>query len=225
VIVEGGQVLQLRSRDGRQIGLARQPPAQPADGVLDAALLPRCVGIAEEGLDAQGLAQGVVLGELGAVVEGDGLAKRCGQRREQVLDAARHPLGVFGRLARNPEQARSTLVHRQDRLAVLGELHRVGFPVARVGAVAGRGWALGDRHPIQDVQHGAAPLAAAVAPFALAAGQIAPPGVVLGARDLGVEEAVDGLVADDRATLLERQATGHFLRGQTHRQQPQHQGL
>ena len=66
------------SRQGSQIGFARQGAAQAADGMFDPALLPRGVRVTEEGLDAEGL-EVVMAGELGAIVEGDGLAAVGGQ--------------------------------------------------------------------------------------------------------------------------------------------------
>ena len=58
-----------------EIRLPGKEAAQPADGVLDSPLLPWRVGVAEEGLDAE-VVELVMTGELGAVVEGDRLAKR-----------------------------------------------------------------------------------------------------------------------------------------------------
>ena len=79
-----GIVVQLDDlRKGRfgevsQPGCAGQRAPQAADGVLHAPLLPGGSGIAEEGLDAQGM-EVVVAGELSAVVEGDGLAPCRGE--------------------------------------------------------------------------------------------------------------------------------------------------
>ena len=42
-------------RQGGQVGLAGQGASQATDGVLDATLLPRRAGIAEEGLEAEGM--------------------------------------------------------------------------------------------------------------------------------------------------------------------------
>ena len=74
----------LRFREGAEVGGAGQRAPQAADGVLHAALLPGGMGIAEEGLDAQGV-EAVVAGELGAVVEGEGLAPRRGKVTQQAL--------------------------------------------------------------------------------------------------------------------------------------------
>ena len=66
-------------RQGSQIGPAGQGSAQAADGVFNPALLPGCVRVAEEGLDAEGME--VMAGELRAIVEGDGLPAVGGGRR------------------------------------------------------------------------------------------------------------------------------------------------
>ena len=57
-----------------EVGFAGQEASQPADGILDGALLPGAVGITEEGSHAEVLGQDEMFGELGAVVEGDGSA-------------------------------------------------------------------------------------------------------------------------------------------------------
>ena len=90
----------------------------------------------------------------------------------------------------------------QDRLAVFGEQHEVCFPVSRVAAIGGGLRSFNDWDTGLNVQcRGAAP-ASAEAAFALAAGQIAAPAIVLGAGDLSVDEAVDALVADHAMTGL-----------------------
>src|SRR5262245_45943879 len=69
VVVDAQEGKKALGREGSEIGFARDEAAQPADGVLDAAFLPRGVGVAEEGLDAE-VVELVVAGELGAIVEG-----------------------------------------------------------------------------------------------------------------------------------------------------------
>jgi len=73
--------------EGSQIGLARQEAAHAADGILDAALLPGCVGIAKEGLHCE-IMQRQMAGELGTIVEGDGLAQCIRQGSEQMNEMA-----------------------------------------------------------------------------------------------------------------------------------------
>jgi hypothetical protein len=52
---------------------------------------------------------------------------------------------------------------------------------------------------------------ASASAFGLGSGEIVPPSVVLGAGDLGVEEAIDGLVADAGLCLLAGEAAGDLL--------------
>src|SRR3954467_14447006 len=82
VVVSGDQVVEAARVDGVEICLARQVSSQPADGVLDAAFLPRAVGVTEEGADCEFVVEDVMLGELGAVVEGDGFAQAAVERFE-----------------------------------------------------------------------------------------------------------------------------------------------
>ena len=71
-----------------QIGLPGQGAPHAAYGVFDAPLLPGRVGIAEEGLDAEGM-QFMMAGELSPVVEGDRLTPHGWQRRQD----RRHGIG------------------------------------------------------------------------------------------------------------------------------------
>jgi hypothetical protein len=75
-VVVGAQALrQLVRGEVCEIGFARDVAAHAADGIFDAALLPRRVGIAEESLDIVGV-ELVVARKLGSVVERDGSAQR-----------------------------------------------------------------------------------------------------------------------------------------------------
>ena len=124
-----------------EIGFARQGPSHASDGVLDAALLPGAVGIAEEGLDAEVGFEAVVLGELGAVVEGDGLAQLGWQGLEPGDELARGGFGSFVWLSGEDEDTGHALVGDQDGLAIGFEEHEVGFPMsgkARSLAASGR---------------------------------------------------------------------------------------
>ena len=66
----------------KQVRFTRQEAADPPVGVFDAALLPRAMGIAEECVDAERIAQFVMQGEFGAIVLGQGAAEFRRQRRE-----------------------------------------------------------------------------------------------------------------------------------------------
>src|ERR1700761_1944423 len=75
VVVGGHEVAESAARERRKVGLAGHEAAHSPDCILDAAFLPRRIRIAKEGVDRQA-AQREVAGELGTVVEGDGLAER-----------------------------------------------------------------------------------------------------------------------------------------------------
>lgn len=51
------------------------------------------------------------------------------------------------------------------------------------------------------------------APFALAAGQVTAPVPVRGAGDLGVDEAINALIGDDRVAAFAFEAAGDLLGG------------
>ena len=95
-------------REGRQVGLARQGAAQAADGVLDAALLPGRMGLTEEGLEAERM-EGIMPRKLRPVIEGDRLAPRGGQGREEGGDGVGDRRGGFagGRAAISRREWRS----------------------------------------------------------------------------------------------------------------------
>jgi hypothetical protein len=151
--------------------------------------------------------------ELGAVVEGDGLAQRWWHAGKEPDEVARDALGGLVRWPGGEQQPGLALVDGEDCLAVLGEQHEVGLPVSRGLAVGGGRGPLGHGNPALDEACGAAATATAEAPLALAAGQVEAPAVVLGAGDLGVDETVDALVADHRVTRFASQPTRHLLGG------------
>lgn len=70
--VEGhGDLLDILFVHGIEIGLAGQPSSDTAVGILDATLLPTCVGVTEVCRRREHAAQERVPGEAGIVVEGD----------------------------------------------------------------------------------------------------------------------------------------------------------
>jgi len=94
-------------RQRGKVCLARQEAAHPADGILDPAFLPWCIGITEERLDAEAV-EFMMVGELGAVVEGDGPPQRLGQACEQPLELARNrPALLCGLVASRMRDFRS----------------------------------------------------------------------------------------------------------------------
>src|ERR1700722_5496311 len=74
VVVGSDKVAESAVGQCRKVGFAGHEAPHPADGILDAALLPRRVGIAEKGIDRQ-VMQSMMAGELGSVVESNGLAE------------------------------------------------------------------------------------------------------------------------------------------------------
>jgi hypothetical protein len=99
------------------------------------------VGIAEEGLDTEVGFEAVVLGELGAVVESDGLAQLGWQGFEPGDELARGGFGSFVWLSGEDEDTGHALVGDQDGLAIGFEEHEVGFPMSWEGpalAASGR---------------------------------------------------------------------------------------
>jgi hypothetical protein len=77
------------------------------------------------------------------------------------------------------------------------------------GGHIGRAFRQGN--PAFDEADGAAALAAAAAALALGSRQIMPPAIVLVTRHLGIDEAVDALVADHLAAGLAGKPSGDLL--------------
>src|SRR5207244_10648627 len=86
-------------REGCKVSFAWDEAADTTDGVFDTALLPGRVGIEKEGFDGEAMKQPMT-GELGAIVEGDGLA----QPRRQVFEERAQMRGdaIGGRVRRPP---------------------------------------------------------------------------------------------------------------------------
>lgn len=72
----------------------------------------------------------VVASELGAVVEGDGLAQGLGEGFEQAGDDGGDRAGMLAIGPDGDEQARGSLMQGEERLVIASEHHEVGFPVA-----------------------------------------------------------------------------------------------
>jgi hypothetical protein len=210
VVVGGDGLAQAAGWQLFEVGVARDEAAHAADGVLDAPFLPGGVGIAEVRLDQEAL-QGKVRCELGAVVEGDGLADRLWQDLEQAYEMVSDAGGELACEGDAEQQAGGALMHGQDLLTVFGEHHEVGLPMARGLAIGDLDGAQIQRNTAFDEACGtAAPLAAATA-LALAARQVAPPAEVRGAGELGINEAVDALIGDHLAAVLASQPAGDLL--------------
>ena len=193
-----------------EIGLAGNEAAQATDGVLDAALLPGRVGVTEEGRHGE-LMEAAVTGELCTVVEGDRLAKgrrQVGEDGDQLLgDKIR---GLVGRPGCEDDSG-VAFMNGEDSLAILGEEHEIGFPVAGIVAIAGCRRSFGNWNAAVDEACRAAAASATQAALGLGAGEIEAPAIVLGASELSVDEAIDTLMADHRLPGLDRQTAGDLL--------------
>ena len=145
------------------------------------------MGIAEEGLDAEGLVKPVMLGELVSVVEADGFAHRLWKFAELTSDGPGGEDSFSIDRVLNNAEAGLSFVENQQPLAASGEQHEVGFPMARRPAAFDLGGAFSDRTPLFDEAGGAASWTAPSSSFA-ARQQVMP--VILLSRTM-IDETID----------------------------------
>ena len=88
------------------------------------------MGIAEEGLEAKCSLEPVMLGELVSVVEADGFAYCLWKLAELAGDGAGGKDGFSIERIVNDAEAGLPFVEHKQPLAVSGEQHEVGFPMA-----------------------------------------------------------------------------------------------
>ena len=162
-------------RDGVEVSFAGQRASQAPDGVLHATFLPGTVGIAEEGLDAEDFVKPVVLREFGSVIEADGLEHRLWKFAELTGDGSSGEDSFSIDRALDDAEAGLSFVQNKQPLAISGEQHEVGFPVARYPAAFDLGGSFGDRAPLFDEACGAAGWAPAASSSELVARQQAMP--------------------------------------------------
>src|SRR5882672_10406518 len=218
VVVAVDEMIELLLGDQGKIGFSGQRSSQASDGILDAALLPGCVRLAEEGPHSELGAEGAVQGELGAVVEGDGAAQLAGERAEEGKQTVEDGFGSLGGLAQRAGQARDPLVGHQHGLSIGSEQHEVGFPMAGLAAGAGDLRASADGHTALNVAGGTA----ATAPAQPAAPGLTPrqqPVPIVLLRRAMIDEAIDRLGTDRRVLLEARQPAGDLLRRPPHRKE------
>jgi len=147
------------------------------------------MGIAEEGLDAEVFVKPVMLGELGSVVEADGFAHRLWKVAELTGDGRSGADGFSIDRVPNDAEAGLSFVQNKQSLAISGEQHEVGFPVARHLAAFDLSGPFGDRAPLFDEAGGAAASASAVPASEFVARQQAMPVILLG-RPM-IDETID----------------------------------
>src|SRR6266550_67908 len=93
-------------------------------------------------------------------------------------------------------------MQREDDLAIFGEEHEIGLPMAGEGPILNSLRTLGNRDAILDMKGGTTAFASSPTALAFAARQVVTPGIVLMACDLTVDKAIDGLGADQLASML-----------------------
>src|SRR5487761_705376 len=121
VVVAMDASLEIVRGQRGEIGFTGQVAAQATDGVFDAALLPGFVGVAEEGGNTQALGELVMGGELGAVIEGDGLTQGRRQRCEPLQEVIDDGLGGLIGLAGEAQRARGAFLNQVVRHKVFYE--------------------------------------------------------------------------------------------------------
>ena len=147
------------------------------------------MGIAEEGFDAEGLVKPVMLGELGSIVEADGFEHRLWEFAESTGDGSGGEDSLSIDRPLNDVKAGLSFVQNQQPLAISGEQHEVGFPVARHLAAFDLGGSFGDRAPLFDEAGGAAASVPTVSASEFVAWQQAVPVILLG-RTM-IDETID----------------------------------
>ncbi len=147
------------------------------------------MGIAEEGLDTEGFVKPVMLGELGSVVEADGFAHRLWKFAELTGDGPSGEDGFSIERVQNDAEAGLSFVENQQPLAISGEQHEVGFPMARHMAAFDLGGSFSDRASLFDEAGRAAAWASAAPSSEFMARQQAVPVILLG-RTM-IDETID----------------------------------
>src|SRR5215218_9122234 len=195
VVEPVGEPPEAGRRERTGLGLARQEAPDPPVRVLDAALLPGAVRVAEVAGHRQLPIELRVSGELAAAVEGDGPARGLGQGPERVADAGDHRRRALV-LVRQQEGEAALPLHERGhvRLAgLLAEDQQVALPMPEGLPIADLGRSILDPALARD--RGAAGLAAVAGPAPPARlRQVVEEAILPAFR--AVDVAVDRLVAD-----------------------------
>jgi hypothetical protein len=130
-----------------------------------------------------------MLGELGSVVEADGFAHRLWKFAESAGDGSSGKNGFSIDRTLNDVEAGFPFVENQQPLAISGEQHEVGFPMARHLAAFDLGRPFGDRAPLFDEAGGATAWASAASSSEFMARQQAMPIILLSCTM--IDETID----------------------------------
>ena len=148
-------------------------------------------------------------GELGAVIEGEGVAQGRRKRFEEAQKGVGNGQGSLIGLAAQTEVARGAFVKDQDSLAVFPKEHQIGFPVAGLRAVVDLRGALVNGDAVGEMQDGASAARAEASATRFAARQEAMPVILLGGAM--IDETGDRLMGDHRLAANSTQATGNLF--------------
>ena len=214
VLVHDG--IDLVGGNGLEICGGGQAATHAADGVFDAALLPGLVRIAEVGEQAELFCEAMMAGEFATIVEGDGGTQWLGQGFEEGDELLCDAIGGLVGDPLDDGVSGPALMDDEQGPVALAKQHEVSLPVSRGLPCGYLGWTLADGNTLFDQFAKAAARSREVAPAMFAARQEAIPGGGGLARPV-IDETIDGLVADDRATLLARQPAGDLLGRLSHR--------
>ena len=151
-----------------------------------------------------------MVGELAAVVEGDGLAPLGREAQQETYHGISNRASRFLEQWVSQDEAGVAFLEDQEGLTAVAEEYQIGLPVAWKGAVVRLWGTLGEGLAQVDIANGVTPATTAI-PFGLASCQQTESGGVLGAIALGMDEAVDGLVGYEGAASFQCQATGDLL--------------
>ncbi len=138
------------------------------------------MGIAEEGLDAEGFVKPVMLRKLVSVIEADGFAYRLWKFAELTSDSLGGEDSFSIDRTLNDAEAGFSFVENQQTLATSGEQHEVGFPMTGRLAAFDLSRTFGDRAPLFDEAGGTAAWAPVTPSCSFLARQQAMPGILLG---------------------------------------------
>src|SRR3546814_110725 len=101
-------------------------------------------------------------------------------------------------------------------------MKQVDLPMPVLAPVQDMSWPFIDRNAVLDTGQGLMRLAAPAAP-GLGPRQIMAPAIVLGAQDLGLDEAINALMTDAHARLVPRQPSRHLFGRPSHCKTVQHE--